>query len=475
MRARTVLPPVEFAVQRGKKRAVLYSPTPKQVVFHNASARNVLYGGAAGGGKSHALRWDAYMRCLLQKDYRALLLRRTYPELESTHLDVVPVDIANGLPADYLKSDRKVVFGNGSVLRFGHCEDDASLSKYLSTEYHAIYFDELVTFTEKQYLLVRSRARAPKASGIKPVIRGGTNPGGPESHWVRRRFIWKDITTKEDPRYDPDDYAYIPATLDDNPHLDQEEYAANLESLPEELARAYRYGDWDIFPGQYFGEWRKAKHVSAQHLVLPAHFQRVRAVDWGYVKPGVCLWLVKLPDSGRWYLEHEYVFTRTLAADVAREIVRRTKAHGWKVNYTVADTAMWTPDGTVGESMAETFARNGVPLIQADKRRVGTMDRPLGWQRLRHWLREAPDGVPWLTVSPECAYTSRTIPALISDKTRPEDVDSDGEDHAADALRYFVMSRPPIGESVVKEAVKPWSLKWIAQQTVQPAGVLARR
>jgi phage terminase large subunit len=123
----------------------------------------------------------------------------------------------------------------------------------------------------------------------------------------------------------PEDYAYIPATLDDNPYIDREEYAANLESLPEELARAYRYGDWDIFPGQYFGEWRKAKHVSERPLVYARHFQRVRAVDWGYVKPGVCLWLVKLPDSGRWYLEHEYVFSRTLAADVAREIADAPK------------------------------------------------------------------------------------------------------------------------------------------------------
>ena len=463
--------PVGFALN-GK---LLYAPTAKQVTFHNCPARNVLYGGAAGGGKSHALRWDAYMRCLAAPNYRALLLRRTYPELEATHLDLVPVDIAEGLPATYLKSDRKVLFGNGSVLRFGHCEDDAAVAKYLSTEYHAIYFDELVTFTEKQFLMVRSRARAPMASGIKPMIRAGTNPGGPESHWVRRRFIWQDITAKEDKRYRPEDYVYIPATLDDNPHIDQEEYAANLESLPEELARAYRFGDWDIFPGQYFGEWRKHKHVSAAHVIYPAHFQRVRAVDWGYVKPGVCLWLVKLPESGRWYCEHEYVFDRTLAADVAREIVRRTADLGVKVQYTVADTSMWTPDGTVGESIAETFQRHGVPLTKADKRRLGTLDRPLGWQRFRHWLRDAPDGVPWLTMSPECAYTARTIPALVSDKNKPEDVDSDGEDHAADALRYFVMSRPPIGEQAQRAPVKPWSLGWLkAQQNTGTQGVLSR-
>jgi hypothetical protein len=148
-----------------------------------------------------------------------------------------------------------------------------------------------------------------------------------------------------------------------------------------------------------------------------------------------------------------------------------------KPTYTVADTAMWTPDGTVGESMAETFQRHGCPLVQADKRRLGTADRPLGWQRFRHWLQDAPDGIPWLTVSPECPYTARTIPALVSDSHKPEDVDSDGEDHAADALRYFVMSRPPLNARTIQREPPPaGSFGWMKQQGQRAVtGLLARR
>jgi hypothetical protein len=466
------------------KAKVLYEPTAKQVTFHECPAKNVLYGGAAGGGKSHALRWDAYMRCLTQPQYRALLLRRTYPELENTHLENVPIDQANGLPCDYLKSERKVRFRNGSVLQFGHCEDDASTGKYLSTEYDAIYFDELVTFTEKQFLLIRSRARSTKP-GVTPVIKAGTNPGGPESHWVRRRFIWQDVTPKEDPRYRPQDYAYIPATLDDNPHLNQEDYAAALESLPEELARAYRYGDWDIFPGQYFGEWRKTRevdgktvgwHVSLEHIVYPPDLPRSILMDYGYVKPGYVGFMVHLPE-GHAYLEEEYLPQRVVSFDQGVELGRRIKDRGLtRILYFVYDSQMETPQTETGEAIIETFRRGlrkaGVSLAmrKADK------DRMSGWPRLREWLKPAPDDRPWLQISPQCPYAARTMPALVSDKNKPEDVDSDGDDHAADSLRYWAMSRPhPSTAAALRPPMQPFSWGAIKQQGQHVAGILSRR
>lgn len=477
--------PKDFVLTVKGKPQVLYSPTPKQVVFHEHPARNVLYGGAAGGGKSHALRWDAYMRCLSVPQYRALLLRRTYPELENTHLENVPIDQANGLPCEYLKSERKVRFGNGAVLQFGHCEDESAVAKYLSTEYDAIYFDELVTFTEKQFLMIRSRARSTKP-GVRPVIKAGTNPGGPESHWVRRRFIWQDITPKEDPRYRVEDYAYIAATLDDNPHIDQAEYAANLESLPEELAQAYRWGNWDIFPGQYFGEWRKTKeidgqtvgwHVGIEHQVFDRHYPRVLCMDYGYVKPGYVGWMVQTPE-GHAYLEDEYVPQRVGPFDQGLEVGRRCKDRRLtRLLYLVYDWQMETPQAEKdGEPIIETFLRGMRKAGVTIATRKGVKDRTNGWPRLRGWLKAAPDGRPWLQLSPDCRYAARTLPALVSDRTNPEDVDSDGEDHAADAIRYWAMSRPSPVDVAANRVPPPFmSMGWLKQQSQAPAGLLARR
>ena len=271
--------------------------------------------------------------------------------------------------------------------------------------------------------------------------------------------------------------------MDDNPHLDQAEYAALLESLPEELARAYRYGDWDIFPGQYFGEWRKALevdgrmvgwHVSSEHVVHDRALPRVLLMDYGYVKPGYIGWMVQLPE-GHAYLEEEYVPVRVSAYDQGREVGRRCKARGLtRLLYCVYDWQMETPEGSTGEPLRESFQRGlrtagvSISMVKGDK------DRTNGWPRLRHWLKAAPDGRPWLQLSPECRYAARTLPALVSDKHRPEDVDSDGEDHAADAIRYWAMSRPmPVAET--RTARAPFmSPAWFRQRETAPAGLLRR-
>lgn len=411
-----------------------FVPLPRQVeaieALETGQATYIMIGGAAGGSKSKGLREIAYRQCMAHPKFRVLLLRRTFKELESNHILDATIE-APDMDAQCLPSAKVVRFQNGSQLQFGHCETAADAANYLSSEYDLIIFDELVTFEETQFLLIASRARSTKP-GVVPKVMAGTNPGGPHSHWVRMRFIDKNIDLEQFPDYDPAEWLFIPSKLEDNPYLNRA-YERMLLSLPVELRKAYRDGDWDIFPGQYFGEWRKARHVAV--LPVPPGAKWYRAIDWGFVSPGACLWIAVFPE-GRAYVRHEWNPVRVINSEQAKTIAQKTKDYGIRVMSSVADTGMWTPDGDSGESPAETYGRFGVPLQQASKERVP------GWARLRHWLQDAPDGKPWLMVHPDCTYLIRTLPSLLSEKNKPEDVDSDGEDHSADALRYFCMARP---------------------------------
>ena len=285
------------------------------------------------------------------------------------------------------------------------------------------------------------------------MIRAGTNPGGIGATWVKRRFIDHDVTEDEDPSYDEREWVYIPSKLDDNPYLD-DRYATRLMALPRDLREAYRHGSWDIYPGQYFEEWRKDRHV-AETPELPVSTTYFRAIDWGYTAPGVCLWFA-CPPSGRLHVLAEYVFRRTTTAEVAMEITRRTRELVGKrpIRYTVADPAMWTKEGQTGESMAETMERYGVTMVRGDHDRIN------GWNRLRHWLTDAPapadqEAQPWMRVAHACPYLIRTVPTAIMDRHRPEDLDTRGDDHALDALRYGVMSRPWPGKASRSTAYAP--------------------
>jgi hypothetical protein len=450
----------------GNKRC-RFVPLPRQVEAIEALQADgpvyVMIGGAAGGSKSKGLREIAHAVCMTTPNFRVLLLRRTFKELESNHILDAQME-APEMGAECVPSAKVVRYPNGSQLQFGHCETAADAANYLSSEYDLIIFDELVTFEETQFLLISSRARSTKP-GVVPKVMAGTNPGGPQSHWVRMRFIDHNVDTNDYPDYVPEEWLFIPSKLEDNPYLDRN-YEKKLLALPPELRKAYRDGDWDIFPGQYFPEWRKAVHVA--DLPVPPGARWYRAIDWGYINPGSCLWIAMFPE-GRAYIRHEWNPVRVINAEQAKTIANRTRDYGIKVLSSVADTGMWTPDGDSGESPAETYARYGVPLQQADKERVA------GWARLRHWLSLAPDGKPWLMVHPDCAYLIRTLPSLVSAKHKPEDVDSTGEDHSADALRYFVMSRPSPGAVTNRPSLPEWSLGWLKQQAQKPRGVLAPR
>lgn len=446
----------------------LYRPTPQQLAFHQCAARYPLYGGAAGGGKSHAIRWHMHLSALTVPGFKGLILRRNLPDLRRTHARDCAMEAAQigAVWRANANGAGEVHYPNGSLLELGHCQHEHDVSIYLSAEYDAIGFDELVTFTEFQYVMLRSRCRT-TIPGLTPRVMAGSNPGGPQALWVKRRWIDQDLTLDDDPEYTPEDYAYIPATIKDNPHLNQADYEKTLRSLPPELRKAYLDGSWDIFMGQFFSEFDKAVHVQDVPW-MPPHMLRMCGLDWGFANEGVCLWGVISPD-GQLIIEDEYVFNgprknKQIAAEVAQEIARRNQERGIRVRATYADPAMFAPMGHVGETMAETFARNGVPLVEANNDRVN------GWARLRAWFRPMPKSAiepterPWMLIHPRCSYLIRTLPQLVMDEGHPEDVDTSGPDHGGDCLRYLVAGRPaPTLENTQVECPQG-TMGWLKQQ-----------
>lgn len=412
---------------------LLYLPTPRQVEFHESTAKHTLFGGAAGPGKSHALRWDIYRRCLAVPGYEALLLRRTFPELEKTHMRRAARE-APDMGATFVPSEHVLRFSNGSILEFGHCDTDAAISKYLSTEYDWIGFDELVTFEEKTALEIMTRARSSKP-GIRAMVKCGSNPGGVGALWVLDFFIDHTPDRERYPGYQPTDWHFVQALLDDNPYRDAE-YAQALTILDPARYQQLRWGNWRVFDGQFFGVWSETAHlVDPNYGVTPDGALWFCSMDWGFNAPGVFLWWTAGAD-GHYVVIDEYKFKETTVKDVAARVREKSKDLGLKrVPQTWADPAIWQRTGQVGESIAETFGRLGVPVVRSNNDRIN------GWQRVQEMLRPAPDGRPWLMIHPRCAYLTRTVPAAVRDKTEPEDIDTAGDDHALDALRYGAMSR----------------------------------
>jgi len=206
-------------------------------------------------------------------------------------------------------------------------------------------------------------------------------------------------------------------------------------------------------------------------LVLPRDTSVFCSMDWGFNAPGVCLWWAHVGD-GHWHIVRELKFQYESAETVAQ----RWKALMWelglkKVSYIAADPSMWAKTGHGrGESIAETLQRHGLPMLRGDN------DRKNGWQRCHELLRKAPDGRPWLTVDVLCTYGVRSLPAQMSDRTDPDDVDTGGDDHWVDAWRYGAMSRFVAGKKPPKtRSLEPMSIAAIKARSAPKTGLLSRR
>lgn len=423
-------------------------PSERQREFFLSRARHTAYGGARGGGKSWAMRRKFILLALRYPGLNLLLLRRTLPELRENHL--IPMQRELYGFAVYNSAERVFRFPNGSRIKLGYCDTLQDVYQYQGQEYAVIGLEEATHFTEEQMRFLTTCNRTTRKD-FSPRMYYTCNPGNVGHAWVKRLFIDRLYAENEN----PNDYLFIPARIYDNKVLLDADpnYIRQLEALPEELRRAHLDGDWDVHAGQYFREFSRDRHV-IEPFEIPSWWRRFRSMDWGYNDPCCVLWHA-VDGENRVYTYRELYVRETRAGEVASMVLELSR--GESISYTVASPDMWQKRGAVlsgaggfeGETLAELFTSSGLSLTPADNSRVP------GWNRVRDFLAAAPDGRPnWLCFS-DCRNLIRQLPALQFDQHNREDA-ADGDDHAPEALRYALMSRPRAGRQPIIRKAKAY-------------------
>lgn len=440
--------------------AVLQIPEPneKQKLFLSAKQKYIAYGGARGGGKSWSVRTKATLLACRYPGIRILIMRRTYPELQANHIEIMKADLTPAF-GRYNQTEKQLTFRSGSIIKFMYCKNDADLNNIQGHEYDVIFIDEATNMTEKQLRAITACCRG--VNDFPKHVYFTMNPGGPGHGFIKRLFIDRRFNDREN----PDEYTFIQALVDDNTALmeAQPDYVAQLEALPGKLREAWRFGRWDVFEGQVFGEFVDAsehyKDRVQTHVIepfkIPDSWKIYRGFDWGYAKPFSVGWYAIDHDNVMYRFREMYGCTgeadrgvEWTVQRVANEIrrIEETDAQlkGRQITG-IADPAIWQEDG--GESIAETMQRQRVYFHKADHKRLP------GKMQCHYRLAFNDEGIPRFYVFNTCKHFIRTIPALIYSETDVEDVDTKMEDHIYDEWRYVCMARPlaPLEKHNAKE------------------------
>ena len=415
-----------------------------QTNFLAASEREVFYGGARGGGKSYAMLIDPLRYCD-KTHHRALLLRRTMPELRDliTHSQRLYNRAFPG--AKWREQEKEWRFPSGAKIEFGYAENMTDALRYQGQSYTWIGVDELPQYPSPDiYNFLRSSLRSVDTE-IPVYMRATGNPGNIGSQWVREMFVDPSVPNFSfDVNIDTPlgrkviTRRFIPAKLQDNPYLTQtDDYYTMLASLPEVQRKQFLEGDWDAFEDSSFPEFNKSLHV-VDPFEVPKGWQRFRAADWGYASPACVLWFAIDYDNNLWI--YRELYTKKITADVfARKVLMLEKDE--YIRYGVLDASTWARRGDIGPSIAETMIQVGCKWRPSDRT---PRSRISGKLEIHKRLKpsDTKKKEPGLRIFSTCRNLIRTFPLLPLDDSNPEDINTDAEDHAYDALRYGCMSRP---------------------------------
>jgi hypothetical protein len=408
-----------------------------QTDFLAAPEKDVLYGGAAGGGKSFAMLIDPLRHCHL-KAHRALILRRTMPELREL-IDKARELYPKAFPGAKFREVEKVwTFPSGAKVEFGFLERDADVYRYQGQSYSWIGFDEITHLPTEfgwNYLASRLRTTDPN---IKTYLRCTANPGGVGAHWVKKRYVEPSDNNKSFKGSDGLTRKFIPARLLDNPYLAKDgEYEKMLLSLPPTQRRQLLEGNWDIAEGAAFTEFDSDIHVIVP-FGLPIWWERFKGIDYGYASESCCLWGVVDPED-KTIIIYKELYRKGLTGEALADNITQMEEGEIKSIQGVLDTSAWAKTGYTGPTIGEILQQRGHKLRRADKNRLA------GKIQIHEYLKQNNiTGRPRLQIFNTCINLIKEIQSIPLSKTKPEDVDTNAQDHAYDALRYMLMSRPKL-------------------------------
>lgn len=458
---------------------VIWKPQAKQEEFMSRGEFEALYGGAAGGGKSDALVIEA-LRQVEVPHYKGLILRKTYPQLAELIDKSQRYYKALYPSASYNNSNHTWRFPSGAKIIFGAMQYTKDREKYQGQAYDFVAFDELTHFTWEEYSYLFSRCR-PNGPGTECYIRATANPGGVGHGWVKERFItpappmttiWDTLEWVEPNgklHKAKQSRVFVPSTVFDNPALLENDpmYVQRLASMPEAERNALLYGDWDTFSGQVFTEWvndsshytdRRFTHVIAPFEV-PGDWSIWCSMDWGYSRPFAVGWFAVDRNRRMYHIREFYgcngtpnkgvMKEPTEVANLIRQIEQSDPNLKGRDIHRVADPAIWGSDGT--ESIGGLFERQRLYFEHGNNSRID------GKMQIHHRLSFDDNGVPMLYVFNTCKNFIRTVPALVYDETDVEDVDTQGEDHIYDMLRYIAMKNPIAPPRKAVKAYAPYN------------------